>query len=526
MNTTINKVLKSHMVLAVLSVFAVVLMAGGVSYSLFQVDKRNTTNQTVAVGTLDANITSIEGGIVVSDLYPESASTVGDDHKKYNFTISNTGTYDIEYTVYLKDATDELLATTNEYESYKRISNEHYQYINYKLDGNIVSNLTKKQTGEKFVIMKGFLKAGVSEDHSIQFFLDNQDTTTTGAPNEIAGSILSLDIYFEGGVGEETIVDKIIATSNGVRTAFDDPATTDEGVFEMEDDYGTSYYYRGAVTNNYVKFAGFYWRIIRVNGDGSLRIVYDGAQAYANGANDANRFINTSTAYNTNFNDAKYTGWMYGPTGTTASTSKAQAQTNTADSTIKGVVDAWYKTNIADKGYGSAVSDTMFCNDRSIPGNAVTGWSGDTGLGYGANVTAYGATARTRVWNGVASAPTFNCAQKNDAFTVNDTSKGNGALTYPVGLITTDEIVAAGSGKYNTANTSYYLYRGASYWYWSLSPCNFYNGYARVFIVSTTGNLFNTNVDVGGAVAPVINLSAEYVKTMRGIGTMTDPYQA
>jgi len=525
MNTTINKVLKSHIVLAVLSVFAVVLMAGGVSYSLFQVDKRNTTNQTVAVGTLDANITSIEGGIVVSDLYPESASTVGDDHKKYNFTISNTGTYDIEYTVYLKDATDELLSTTNEYESYKRISNEHYQYINYKLDGNIVSNLTKKQTGEKFVIMKGFLKAGASEDHSIQFFLDNKDTTTTGAPNEIAGSILSLDIYFEGGVGEETIIDKIIATSNGVRTAFDDPATTDEGVFEMEDDYGTSYYYRGAVTNNYVKFAGFYWRIIRINGDGSLRIIYDGTQAYANGTNDVGRFTKTNQAYNTNYNDNKYVGWMYGPAGTDSSTSKAQAQTNTADSTIKGVVDAWYKTNIADKGYRNAVSDTLFCNDRSTPGKTETGWSSDTGLGYGTQYTAYGTTARTRVWNSVASAPTFKCLQKNDAFTVNDTSKGNGALTYPVGLITADEIVAAGSGKYKTTDTSYYLYRGGSYWYWSLSPCYFDNGHAYVFRVGTTGYLNVAFVNNGGAVAPVINLSAEYAKTLRGTGTIDDPYQ-
>ena len=530
MNTTINKVLKSHVVLAVLSVFAVVLMAGGVSYSLFQVDKRNTTNQTVAVGTLDANITSIEGGIVVSDLYPESASTVGDDHKKYNFTISNTGTYDIEYTVYLKDATDELLATTNVYESYKRISNEHYQYINYKLDGNIVSNLTKKQTGEKFVIMKGFLKAGASEDHSIQFFLDNKDTTTTGAPNEIAGSILSLDIYFEGGVGEETIIDKIIASSNGVRNEFDDPATTDEGVFEMEDDYGTSYYYRGAVENNYVKFAGFYWRIIRTNGDGSLRIIYDGEQAYENGVNDIGRFTSTNQTFNSSHTDAKYIGWMYGPAGTDSSTSKEEAQTNTADSTLKGVVDAWYKTNIADKGYGSAVSDTLFCNDRSIPGKAESGYTYDTGLGYGANATTFGAYTRIRIgvngYTGVA--PTFKCPQKNDAFTVNDTSKGNGALTYPVGLITADEIVAAGAGKYETPNTNYYLYRGSSYWYWSLSP--FFmssSGLCDMFAVNTNGNyryFYVTNT--GGAVAPVINLSAEYAKSLKGTGTMADPYQA
>ena len=319
-------------------------------------------------------------------------------------------------------------------------------------------------------------------------------------------------------------------TSQGTKSGFDAAATTAEGVFEMEDDYGTSYYYRGAVTNNYVKFAGFYWRIIRVNGDGSLRIIYDGTQAYANGTYSSDRFIKRGQVYNTRYNDAKYVGWMYGPAGTTASTSKEQAQTNIENSTIKGVVDAWYKTNIVDKGYGSAVSDTLFCNDRSTPGKTTTLWTSDTGNGYGTQVTGYGALGRFMTGNNSTSLsartgiqPTFKCAQKNDAFTVNDTSKGNGALTYPVGLITADEIVAAGSGKYGTSNSKYYLYR-PGYWYWSLSPCYYYN--ANVFVVNSGGNLSYNSVYRGGAVAPVINLSAEYVKTLRGTGTTTDPYQA
>ena len=298
----------------------------------------------------------------------------------------------------------------------------------------------------------------------------------------------------------------------------------------MEDDYGTSYYYRGAVENNYVKFAGFYWRIIRINGDGSLRIIYDGEQAYENGVNDIGRFTSTSQSFNSNHTDAKYIGWMFGPAGEAESTSKEEAQTNTADSTLKGVVDAWYKTNIADRGYGSAVSDTLFCNDRSIPGKTESGYTYDTGLGYGVNATTFGAYTRIRIgvngYTGVA--PTFKCPQKNDAFTVNDTSKGNGALTYPVGLITADEIVAAGAGKYETPNTNYYLYRGSSYWYWSLSP--FFmssSGLCDMFAVNTNGNykyFYVTNT--GGSVAPVINLSAEYAKSLKGTGTMADPYQA
>ena len=353
----------------------------------------------------------------------------------------------------------------------------------------------------------------------------SQDESTKAISLSV-GNAESCTLYFDrevlGGI------DSIIASSKGTRTNFDDPATTDEGVFEMEDDYGTSYYYRGAVTNNYVKFAGFYWRIIRVNGDGSLRIMYDGTQAYANGIGNADKFIKTGQVYNISWNDNKYVGWMYGPAGTIASTSKEQAQTNTADSTIKGVVDAWYKTNIADKGYGNSVSDTLFCNDRTTPGKAETEYYRDTGLGYGMNATAYGTFGRFMIGLSARTGiqPTFKCSQKNDAFTVNDTSKGNGALTYPVGLITADEIVAAGSGKYGTANQSYYLYRGSSYQYWSLSP-NYFNGAnSSVFHVYPSGQLNAYDVSNGGAVAPVINLSSEYVKTLRGTGTTTDPYQA
>ena len=259
------------------------------------------------------------------------------------------------------------------------------------------------------------------------------------------------------------------------------------GVYSMEDDYGTSYFYRGAVTNNYVKFAGFYWRIIRVNGDGSVRIRYDGTSAHANGTNTANRFSHTIKAYNANSNDAKYVGWMYGPAGTTASGSKEEAQTNIKSSDIKTLVDEWYKTNIVDTGFSRAVADSIFCNDRSIPGKIATGWSEDTGLGYGANKTAYGSTSRVGgPWKTDRTQPSFVCPNKNDAFTVDDEEKGNGDLIYPVGLITADEIVAAG-GKYNTENLTYYLCN-PYIWSWSMSPY-YYSDYAHVSYINPKGGI-------------------------------------
>ena len=198
------------------------------------------------------------------------------------------------------------------------------------------------------------------------------------------------------------------------------------------DDYGTSYYFRGAVENNYVKFGknangqDMWWRIIRINGDGSLRIIYDGTQGYANGVSNTGRLAYTGKAFNAQYNDAKYVGWMFGGAQGEPSTSKVQAQTNTTNSDLKILVDAWYKTNIVDKNLGDKVADVIFCNDRTTPGKAATGWSSDTGLGYGTQVTAYGATARTNVWNTEESkaTPRFTCPQRNDAFTVSDEKNG------------------------------------------------------------------------------------------------------
>ncbi len=509
-----------RMMCLLVAVASVLTIVGSVSYAYFTA-MGEVTPMDASLNTANVSVKFSDNDLGLNALlnFGESAT------KK--FTIENTGTADAKVKMFF----DEMVNTYTEGSltytlSYSEIEDGTYTEVVNK------TNVPKSQSASKKILANSLtVPVGKTYYYNLEITLNYlSDVNQDADINAIFNTKFKVeDINYEINYGLETLK-HLNVTSQGTKSGFDDPATTDEGVFEMEDDYGTSYYYRGAVTNNYVKFAGFYWRIIRVNGDGSLRIIYDGTQAYANGTSNTGRFIKTGQTYNTNSNDNKYVGWMYGPSGTTASTSKAQAQTNTADSPIKGVVDAWYKTNIADKGYGNAVSDTLFCNDRSTPGKTSTGWSSDTGLGYGTQYTAYGATARTGVWNSstTPSAPTFRCAQKNDAFTVNDTSKGNGALTYPVGLITADEIVSAGSGKYLTTNTSYYLYR-PEYWYWSLSP--FFmrtSGSAYIFGVNSSGNLGNANAgySVGGAIAPVINLSADYTSTLIGEGTMENPYQS
>ena len=296
---------------------------------------------------------------------------------------------------------------------------------------------------------------------------------------------------------------------------------TESLVCSAPDDYGNSYYFRGNVDNNYVYFAGYYWRIVRVNGDGSVRLVYDGTSPHANGESSADRQIGTS-AYNASGNDNAYVGYMYGTPG---SSTYEETHANTNDSTIKTVVDNWYKTNIEEAGYNSYISDTLFCNDRSLlPEEEFTldEFGTYTQLGYGQNNTNYrwGGNPQAAQIGGdylqLLTYPNFQCSQQNDRFTVNDERKGNGDLTYPVGLLTADDIYAAGG--YGVENYSYYLYTGDRYW--AMSPTGFYIGGAMVHDVNDDSSAADVYISRG--IRPVINLKPNKLKS--GSGTAEDPY--
>ena len=290
---------------------------------------------------------------------------------------------------------------------------------------------------------------------------------------------------------------------------------TDGYLCKAKDDYGDSYYYRGVVTNNYVKFAGFYWRIVRINGDGTIRVVYDGTSAHANGESSTDRQIGKS-AFNSQNDDNAYIGYMYGTIG--ASTYNA-THTNTNNSTIKTFVDNWYKTNILGTVNEQYLADNIFCNDRSISTYSA---SANTKLGYGKNITYY--RWFYGPWNGTDHGNSnilLKCPQQNDAFTVRDTVKGNGALTYPIGLLSTDEIVLAGG--WNNNNSNYYLYSG-QYW-WAATPHSFRDSIANERNIAATGNVYyyNYNAASSRGVRPVLNLKAEVLAN--GDGTMNNPYR-
>ena len=242
------------------------------------------------------------------------------------------------------------------------------------------------------------------------------------------------------------------------------------------DDYGTSYYFRGNVLDNYVTFANKTWRIVRINGDGSIRLVLDDVAKNSSGSV-------ISTAFNTNFNDNAYVGYMYGTPG---STTYDATHENINDSTIKQKVDKWYEDNLKTN-YANYLADALFCNDKTLASSSIG--SSNTALGYGTNGTYYASAERLMYSTGTTSIttskPTFKCAENANntysRFTVDVTTlpngnKTNGNLKYPIGLLTVDELTYAGTYKIRQTNKSYYLYNSNITSSWWLLTAGEYDG--------------------------------------------------
>ena len=279
---------------------------------------------------------------------------------------------------------------------------------------------------------------------------------------------------------------------------------SDKGLYTAQDSYGLSYYYRGSVKNNYVQFAGYYWRIIRINGDGSIRMLYSGTAKDASGTAAQ---IGKS-AFNTARNLPLYVGYMY---GNIDGSSLQEVNDNITNSTIKTYLESWYNTNLSS--YSEFIADTGFCNDRTLSMRSGNGNGVQTN-----KITYYAAYERYNT----NYSPTLNCPDKtNDLFTVTN-EIGNQALTAPVGLVTMDELMLAGV-RANFINTLTYAYSKESYWTMTPSHYSSNGTSAAEFLLLNEGIGEDYQVTNNLGVRPVINLAAN-VEITGGIGTQNEPF--
>ena len=503
----------------------------GVSYAFFTAGMSSETSTTVRADAGTMKIT-YDGGanINLAGIYPKD-----DVWATKTITVTGNNTTDAEMYYKLTLVVDSNTFKTDDPLQYELVS------TNTSTNGEVIPAISKTDiTGTSIELGSGhFVKANnAKHTYLLKIYYPKKATSQNAnqgaafsahveiAPVNVNSSVINAPKGWNE--AKEGTLLASLRDSNTLKTPITTPgaavSTADEALLaSTEDDYGTSYYFRGAVTNNYVEFANKCWRIIRVGGDGSVKLILhnDNPTGVANPCASANNSASAAFArysgatYTSKFNekedDNAYVGFRYGTSGSSTYTA---THANTNKSTILTNLETWYNNNL--KTYEKVIADTVWCNDKTVTDKTYNpwNWSNVNGLGYGTNVTIYGATQRlvstSRSAGG--TGPSFKC---------------NGELskiTSKVGLITADELAFAGYA-HELENTTTYLQENiGTLWWWSLSPYDFSSIGAAVWGVLGGNGYFSTSgvSDHAGGLRPSISLKS--TTNVTGDGTSSSPF--
>ena len=489
----------------------------GVSYAFFTAGMSSETSTTVRADAGTMKIT-YNGGkdINLSGIYPKD-----DVWATKTITVTGNNTTDAEMYYKLTLVVDSNTFKTDDPLQYELVS------TNTSTNGEIIPNISKTDiTGTSIELGSGHFVKANNAKHTYLLKIYYPKKATSQNANQGAAFNAHVEITSAKAPTVPTFAETILA-NNEVKTPITTPgaaiSTASEALLaSAEDDYGTSYYFRGAVKNNYVEFANKCWRIVRIVGDGSVKLVLhnDNTTKVANPCSSANNSSNAAfarysgetytSAFNSNYDDNAYVGFKYGTTG---ASDYATTHANTNNSTILTNLETWYTNNL--KTYADTIADTVWCNDKTNVTDTSYdpyGWN-PNGLGYAKNVTYYGATQRLVSTDGSAggTGPSLKC---------------NGELSkinLKVGLITADELAYAGYAA-GLQNTTTYLQENATdTWWWSLSPDIFDSGNTHVWGVGgSLGGFGDDDVSGTNGVRPSISLKPS--TNVTGEGTSSSPF--
>ena len=454
-----EKIEKKHKRIMIYVMIISLICVVGVSYAFFTAGMSSETSTTVRADAGTMKITYSGGAnINLAGIYPKD-----DVWATKTITVTGNNTTDAEMYYKLTLVVDSNTFKTDDPLQYELVS------TNTSTNGEVIPTISKTDLTENSIELGSgkFAKANNAK-HTYLLKIYYPKKATSQNANQGAAFNAHVEITSAKAPTVSNLAETILA-KNEVKTPITTPgaaiSTASEALLaSAEDDYGTSYYFRGAVKNNYVEFANKCWRIVRVSGDGSVKLILhnDNTTGVANPCDAANnnasaafaRYSDTTyeSAFNENYDDNAYVGFKYGTPGS----SKYEAtHANTNNSTILTNLETWYTNNL--KTYESVIDDTVWCNDKTnVTDTSYNPWdySNVTGLGYGTNVTYYGATQRLVGTSGSAggTGPSLKC---------NELSK----ITSKVGLITADELAYAGYA-YAQNNTTTYLQENATDTYW------------------------------------------------------------
>ena len=560
---------KKEKIVLVGLILLLVVTIFGVSYAAFSYSKRGekvntiTTGQIVMTYTETDNIIQIDGALPTTDKTGTVQLKAGE---YFDFNISSTivGNVNINYEISAKEVGESTidgsniklyLTKLNGSEEEPLMTPETYH------EETEENTYTGRPAGE-MSLYKGSMNSSENNNYRLRMYVDeNYNPQGDGG-----GLTFSVKINVYGLAGEKYVPEttKTILAANPVQeektdmfnyasngsyissftssgpTYGNEPSQVTNGLFEAEDEDGTSYYFRGAVTTNNVQFGEYtsdyyvyedygkyyqsqesceeagnstctpvklasagdkmYWKIVRVNGDGSLRLIYNGTSATPDNSNLAHSYVVGVTPYNISSNDPKYTGYTYD---------------NGTDSFIKREVDAWYQNTLGKSNYDRMVTSGRFCSDSS-------GYQEGSFYNFSTDIFPDGtylyASMGERLANfakgasAVANSPTLKCPSTNESY--------GGSYRLKAGLITADELALAGESSYVVGNS--YLNPGDNgNWYWSMTPAGFRDGGAAVWTGDV--NLVNERVRIQRGVRPVINVTTDN-GFASGDGSVENPY--
>ena len=518
------------------SLLVSVLCFIGVSFALFTLFLRQSDNNAVtALSCFTSTLTEENSAINLENEFP-----ISDENgmKKTPFTFKLTNNCDNYVRIYI--TIDPLNEGTTNYILSKYIK------ANVSTKGStdgtslIIGTQNTKVLDNKhngYIVKEVGLKSKESKEFDLRLWID-YDTTKEQA----AGMTYPSQVVIVTEPGIDNTLAGTVLRNNKVQTPLTTPgravSVENEALLaSTEDDYGTSYYFRGTVKNNYVQFANKCWRIVRITGDGSVKLVLnnDNTSNVSNpcsSGNDTAAFAhydgtNYRSAFNSSTNDNAYVGFMYGTAG---SSDYVSTHANINKSTILTNLETWYKNNL--ESYESKLADTIWCNDKSTFTTFTSGSTFGTGDGYGTNETGYG--AYNRILGGKATSyanPSLICPNDNNGgklskFTVSDTINGNGNLTYKIGLLTADELAYAGyAPNLYSYDTTYLQENATGHFWWTMSPTAFsgeVDGFSVWLIFGENGNFICPPATVESGIRPAISLISS--TNVTGEGTEKNPY--
>ena len=461
---------------------AILIMVISFAYAYWNMSFTQTGKTVSSYDCFDVKFVEEKDGVTLTNGYPLS-DEAGLGTESYDVTITNVCNTITSYDVVLNK-----LDTSTLKDDYIKIAvNDDIELLSDTK--TVKSNLANALEGK--VILSGVLLENQSKTISIRNWMDI-DTPEEEGTNKV----LEYKITIEATAGESNLLASNILKNNIVNESpnylIGEPpsssSNTGSGLYKAEDNDGDSYYFRGSIPNNYVSFANQTWRIVRVNGDGSIRLINSAFIGASNFNNDRNMAGTAGYTYDNERNCTKDSPCIsdYNSDTTTFTNNKVET-----DSTIKTYLENWYKNNLSS--YDSKIALTKFCNDTTTDDSS-------------SNSKAY-----NRMVNG---APSLTCQDTSETF--------GGLYKLKIGLINADEMLMAGASWTDPAKANYLEYNSQT---WSLTPATISNGSYAAGLRGNYGNLSFYVADINGAYAirPVINLNAS-TQISSGNGSESNPF--